>query len=380
MLNRRLMPPLLSLSPVVALAALAGVIALVFLTACQTSRPPTVKFLPAGSDYASKPDFARVERLAPLTIAQRLELTPQNLAVLSQEEIDQVYARLTAGPVPDGPYDGTIIFAKGGGPERIGEVLGGLREVVVKVEIDEMRHLGETLWKGKVFYRDNMELRNMIADRRVVAEIFGVEVAVEVVAEGIVDDDRFAPAVEQALAAVELRREQQAHRLAAVVEGAHVCFLDPEEQGHRAAVRDHVAQLHRAGVEDLALPQRLAQPLQLIELDVHGEPAQAAQYLAETFGSASLGEEEGAVVGAVGHRPGGQPGVDLIDLFLAQDRQVLRRQLEALRHGERRQPLDAGEIGLAGVVAAGRQELDRRRPAGLARRQGDQRDHCSQRS
>src|SRR5579864_2124096 len=163
MMNRRLMPPLVA--------------ALVSLAACQTSRPPTVKFLPYGSDYASKPDFARVERLAPLTVAQRLELTPENLTTLSQEEIDQVYARLTAGPVPDGPYDGTIIFAKGGGPERISEVLGGLRGFVLNLEIDKLKMLGETLWKGKVFYRSSMELRNMIADRGVVALLFGVKEA-----------------------------------------------------------------------------------------------------------------------------------------------------------------------------------------------------------
>jgi hypothetical protein len=181
MSNRHPMPPMpapvLARAARAALAGLAAMLALVALAACQTSRPPTVKFLPYGNDYASKPDFARVERLAPLTVAQRLELTPQNLAVLSQEEIDQIYARLTAGPVPDGPYDGSIIFAKGGGPERISEVLGGLRELVVNLEIEQMKILGETLWKGKVFYRGPMELRNMIDLRGAVATAFGVKEA-----------------------------------------------------------------------------------------------------------------------------------------------------------------------------------------------------------
>lgn len=192
MLNRRLMPPKLALAPVAAmaapaalaakaalaaLAALAAVVALVSLAGCQTSRPPTVKFLPYGGDYASKPDFARVERLAPLTVAQRLELTPQNLAVLSQEEVDQVYGRLSAGPVPDGPYDGTFFFAKGGGPERFSEILGGLRGLAVHIELDQLKWLGETLWKGKVFYPGPMELRNMIADRGAVAALFGVKEA-----------------------------------------------------------------------------------------------------------------------------------------------------------------------------------------------------------
>jgi hypothetical protein len=166
MLNRRLMPAMLAAA------------ALVSLAACQTtSRPPTVKFQPYGSDYSSKPDFARVERLAPLTVAQRLELTPQNLAVLSQEEVDQIYARLSAGPVPDGPYDGTFFFAKGGGAERISEVFGGLRGLAVHIELKQLTWVGETLWKGKVFYRDRWELRNLIEHRAEVAALFGVKEA-----------------------------------------------------------------------------------------------------------------------------------------------------------------------------------------------------------
>ena len=40
----------------------------------------------------------------PLTRAHLMRITPENIAKLSQEQIDQIYGRLTAGPIPDGPY------------------------------------------------------------------------------------------------------------------------------------------------------------------------------------------------------------------------------------------------------------------------------------
>jgi hypothetical protein len=169
--NRRLMPA--------AAAALMALMALISLAGCgpHAARPKLVKFLPYGDDYAKKPDLAQVELRLPLDAAQRLELTPQNLATLTQEEVDQIYARLTAGPVPDGPYNGTFFFAKGGGPERLSEILGGVRGLAVHIQLDQITWLGETLWKGKVFYRDKMELRNMIEHRGEVAALFGVKEA-----------------------------------------------------------------------------------------------------------------------------------------------------------------------------------------------------------
>ena len=83
--------------------------------------------------------------------------------------------KLTAWQVPDGPYNGTFFFAPGAGPDRLREVLGGVSGLGVHIAADEVTWLGEKLWKGKVFYRDQMELRNMIEDRSAVAKIFGVK-------------------------------------------------------------------------------------------------------------------------------------------------------------------------------------------------------------
>ena len=40
-------------------------------------------------------------------------VTPGRLAEYSQEQVDQIYGRLTAGPIPDGAYDGDLFFPRG---------------------------------------------------------------------------------------------------------------------------------------------------------------------------------------------------------------------------------------------------------------------------
>src|SRR5262245_43955228 len=58
-------------------------------------------------------DFARVEHDKPLTRADRMRLTPENVAGFTQEEFDQLYGRITAGPIPDGQYRGDLFFSRG---------------------------------------------------------------------------------------------------------------------------------------------------------------------------------------------------------------------------------------------------------------------------
>jgi hypothetical protein len=159
---------------------LLALAALALLAGCATPKPPkpNIPFAPAGKDYPSKPDLARVEHTLPLTPAQRLILTPENLAALNQEELDQLYARLTAGPIPDGPYQGTVIFADGAGLRRLREILGGgLKGFIVDREVDKLERFAELLWKGKVFYRDKMELRNQITNRQAVARLFDADLS-----------------------------------------------------------------------------------------------------------------------------------------------------------------------------------------------------------
>jgi hypothetical protein len=126
--------------------------------------------------FASEPlDFARIEHEYPLSLAHRESLTPERLKEYSQEQVDQIYGRLTAGPIPDGPYDGDLFLPRGTDSEtRLGEILGGgLKARLAKVGVSKTEGLGRVLWKGKVFYRNERVLRNRIEDLALLAPLTG---------------------------------------------------------------------------------------------------------------------------------------------------------------------------------------------------------------
>jgi hypothetical protein len=123
-------------------------------------------------------DFARVEQDAPLTRADRMRITPENVAVLTQEEFDQLYGRLTAGPIPDGQYAGDLFFSRGdrltpdaNASTRIEQILGGITGRLAGSVIGILEKVGGELWKGKVFFRDERILRNMMDDDLVIRRV-----------------------------------------------------------------------------------------------------------------------------------------------------------------------------------------------------------------
>jgi len=130
----------------------------------------------AGVAFASEPlDFARLEHEMPLSAAQREALTPEGLAGYSQEQVDQIYGRLTAGPIPDGPYEGNLFFPRGTDSEtRLGEILGGrVKARIAGLGVRKTEGLGRLLWKGKMFYRNERVLRNRIEDLAALAPLTG---------------------------------------------------------------------------------------------------------------------------------------------------------------------------------------------------------------
>lgn len=149
---------------------LLAALLLVSLSGCDYMRSvfhraPDIKFADAGTTYSSKPDFARVEHDFPLKPADLDRLTPENIANYSQEQIDQIYARLSAGPIPNGAFDGGMFFPKNvSGDRRIAEIVGGLPGLAVEVKAHKLETLGQTLWRGKVFYREERLLKNRIED------------------------------------------------------------------------------------------------------------------------------------------------------------------------------------------------------------------------
>ena len=172
------------MKPTDVLSVTAALLATSLLAACGgKEEAPAIKFATYAQEYAAKPDFAQVEHEFPLAPADLAKITPSNLALLDQEQVDQIYARLTAGPIPDGPYQGTLFFPRAsGGKLRLSEIAGGgLRGFAVNLTGAKIDLLGETLWKGKVFYRSEMLLRNRIEDLSALKKL------------GLVEDDGANP-------------------------------------------------------------------------------------------------------------------------------------------------------------------------------------------
>jgi hypothetical protein len=110
-------------------------------------------------------DLARVEQEFPLSRADLMKVTPENIAGLSQEQVDQIYGRITAGPIPDGQYLGGLFFARGETlHSRLEEIVGGIEGRILNVNVGLLEKVGALIWKGKEIKRDQRILRNMIED------------------------------------------------------------------------------------------------------------------------------------------------------------------------------------------------------------------------
>jgi hypothetical protein len=138
------------------------------------STPPDIPFAPTVDTSLKDPDnptktfrvdFARVEHQFPLSRADLMKITPDNLVGLSQEQIDQIYGRITAGQIPDGQYLGNLFFARGESLRtRLEEIIGGLPGRLAGANVEVLETVGRSMWKGKVFDRNQRILRNMIED------------------------------------------------------------------------------------------------------------------------------------------------------------------------------------------------------------------------
>jgi hypothetical protein len=171
---------------VATLAVVVVIGAAVVWAVLEATRPappvrPEIAFAPTVDGSLHDPDnpakifrvdFARVEQEFPLSRAELMELTPANLTTFSQEEIDQIYGRLTAGPIPDGPHQGTLFFARGDDlRQRLDEILGGIGGRITGAKLDTLERVGGTLWKGKMFDREHRTLRNFIEDIQPIAPL-----------------------------------------------------------------------------------------------------------------------------------------------------------------------------------------------------------------
>ena len=147
-------------------------VAVIAGAACRRQPAVEIRFAPASSPPI---DFARLNHELPLSVDELEALTPGQFADFTQEQVDQVYARLTAGPIPDGAYDGVLFFPRGSdGDTRLGEILGGrLTSRLGNIAVHMTEFFSRTLWKGKVFYRSQRLVRNRIEDLALLAALVG---------------------------------------------------------------------------------------------------------------------------------------------------------------------------------------------------------------
>lgn len=133
-------------------------VAFAMVSGCRAAAP-SIRFAPPCTD------LTRVRGEYPLSSAERLALTPKNLRALTQEQVDQIYARLTAGPLPDGPYRGDLFFPRDRrGRARVRDLPDPAPGLLAHVAALRAERLGRALWKGKVFFRSQRIVRNRIDD------------------------------------------------------------------------------------------------------------------------------------------------------------------------------------------------------------------------
>ncbi|MEO8410846.1 MAG: hypothetical protein ABI478_09775 [Propionivibrio sp.] len=146
------------------------------LSACGDPEPPNIAYAPYGKDHPVQLDFAQVDYRYPIATSELAKITPDYLATLEQEQLDQLYARLVAGPIPDGAFDGRILLPRGSsGKFRLSEIVGGFAGTALHLKGLVVEDIGEALWRGKVFFRDERVLRNRIEDLSVLKKIGLVE-------------------------------------------------------------------------------------------------------------------------------------------------------------------------------------------------------------
>jgi hypothetical protein len=139
---------------------------LAIVGACRASAPPNLRFAPLGTEVT------RLRSEYPLTNAERQALTPENIRTFTQTQVDQIYLRLSSGPIPDGPFRGDLFFPRDSkGRARLRDLPDPAPGVLAHVATLRVERLGSALWKGKVFFRPQAVLRNRIDDLAILKPI-----------------------------------------------------------------------------------------------------------------------------------------------------------------------------------------------------------------
>ena len=135
--------------------------------ACRTAAPPPpIRFAPLGTDTTRlRTEFA-------LTDAERLALTPESFRLLTQNQVDQIYKRLTSGTIPDGPFRGDLFFPRDrDGNAHIRDLADTSLPLAANIAALRAEALGRMFWRGKVLFRSQGLVRNRIEDLAILKPI-----------------------------------------------------------------------------------------------------------------------------------------------------------------------------------------------------------------
>jgi hypothetical protein len=141
------------------------------LAACRGADKPPPPPPPLTFDRLLNP--AQMEEHHPLSEEVLAGITTESLRSLPQWQIDQLYARLDGGPIPDGDWQGSFFFADGLGPRTFVEGIENL-DLVLPIDPDALSRFGETLWQGKRFSRDEALARSPVDPDSDLPELFGL--------------------------------------------------------------------------------------------------------------------------------------------------------------------------------------------------------------
>jgi hypothetical protein len=134
-------------------------VAIVTATAACHHSAPSIRFAPDGTSV----DRLRAEFA--LSAAERQSLTPDTLRLFTQAQLDQIYVRLSTGPMPDGPFRGDLFFPRGSAkPGHLSDLAPNLPARLSAAGAMPLEQLGRALWRGKVFFKADGILRNRIED------------------------------------------------------------------------------------------------------------------------------------------------------------------------------------------------------------------------
>jgi hypothetical protein len=145
-----------------------------------------IPFVSYGKGYRTKIDFAELDDKFPIPAEALQKLTPTDLIAMDQEQLDQLYGRLSSGPIPDGKYDGSVYIPKGSpvqmfsgylDPTKLPNEFKGVysKTIGMTLENDSVKGLAQALWYGKHFYKSQGILRNRMNPKGVQAlAAFGI--------------------------------------------------------------------------------------------------------------------------------------------------------------------------------------------------------------